>query len=217
MEVCPKCGAQIDDTWGVCTLCGGGDIKSGMQQSPQPQLDNVRKRDVCPTCGNILAKGVNKCPKCGYKIPQSKKITLAVTIATLLLIGSCVVCVTNTGKDTNTPANTSPKSSAPTSKPSPATFSPITLRGTDSTTTPPFTITTKEWVIDWSYSTSEPDFAVFGFFVYPRGETNSYVESVLFPKANNGTTYSYAGPGEYYIKTNVGNINQWEITISPAK
>jgi len=98
----------------------------------------------------------------------------------------------------------------------PVTFEPIIITGTGDKTSPPFTVTTGEWVIDWSYTPTDPEYAVFGLFVYPRGETAVFVESVLFPESTSGTTYSYAGPGEYYIKVSSGNIEQWEIVIKPA-
>lgn len=233
MAVCPKCGSKIDETLGICTLCGGDAKPVILQQTIEkattkcsncgyPLVSKATKcpqcnKGVCSYCGNILSPDIKKCPKCGHKILPSIKLTLAVTIGVLLLIGSCTVCITNMTNNTNAPVKTSPKTSAPASRPLPATFNPITLRGTDSETTPPFTVTTKEWIIDWSYSTDDPDFAIFSFFVYPRGETASYAESVLFPKVTSGTTYSYAGPGEYYIKTAAGNITQWEITIRPAE
>ena len=44
-------------------------------------------------------------------------------------------------------------SSPPVQKP---TFSPITFTGRDDRTTAPFTVTTKEWIIDWSF-TGQPE------------------------------------------------------------
>jgi uncharacterized repeat protein (TIGR02543 family) len=99
----------------------------------------------------------------------------------------------------------------------PVTFAPIIFTGSSDRTTPPFTVTTSEWIIDWSYvpDPEYPEYASFGFFVYPRGETEVYVESVLFPGSTSGSTYSYAGPGEYYIKLSCANIKSWKITIKP--
>ncbi|MBA7680343.1 hypothetical protein ES703_88658 [subsurface metagenome] len=99
----------------------------------------------------------------------------------------------------------------------PPTFESILITGSSDKTSPPFRVTTKEWVIDWSYVPDPewPEMAVFGFFVYPRGETVMYVESVMFPEGTSGTTYSYAGVGEYYIKVSVGNVKSWEVVISP--
>jgi len=101
----------------------------------------------------------------------------------------------------------------------PATFEPIVITGSGDKTSPPFTITTKEWIIEWSYVADPeyPEFAVFGFFIYPRGETALYVESVLFPEGTSGSTYSYAGAGEYYIAVSAANVKSWEVIISPAQ
>ena len=99
----------------------------------------------------------------------------------------------------------------------PVTFEPITITGSGDKTSPPFTVTTEEWTIDWSYITDDLSYSVFSFFVYPRGETAIFIESVLFPQETSGSTYSYAGQGDYYIKVSAGNINSWEIVIKPAK
>ena len=95
----------------------------------------------------------------------------------------------------------------------------IVITGCGDKTSPPFTVTTEEWCIDWSYvpSPEYPEAAIFGFFVYPRGETAAYVESVLFPEGTSGSTYSYAGVGEYYIKVTAGNVEVWEVVISPPQ
>jgi len=85
-------------------------------------------------------------------------------------------------------------------------------------TSPPFKVTTEEWLIDWSYTPDPeyPDFAVFGFFIYPRGETGMYVESVAVSGGDTtkGSTYSYAGAGEYYLKVHCGNVTKWKVIIS---
>ena len=103
--------------------------------------------------------------------------------------------------------------------PSPSvTFEPITFTGSDMQTTPPFEVTTREWIIDWSYIPDYEyfEYAVFQFFVYPRGETVNFVEAMVSPGGIAGSTYSYMGTGEYYIKVYCGNIESWEITIRPA-
>ncbi len=114
------------------------------------------------------------------------------------------------------PAPTQPTPPPPTTpRPTQPTFAPIVIKGSDSKTSSPFVVTTNEWVIDWEYKTDDPDLSVFSFFVYPRGETTFFVESVLFPDATSGSTYSYAGAGEYYVKVATGNIKSWTITIRP--
>lgn len=95
---------------------------------------------------------------------------------------------------------------------------PIVVTGSGDKTSRPFTIATDEWVIDWSY-VPDPEYSdigvVFSVFVYPRGETAVYVESVLFPESTSGSTYSYAGAGQYYIKVVAGGVKSWEVVISP--
>jgi len=115
---------------------------------------------------------------------------------------------------------TSQPSSPPKTSAKPVTFQPIVLTGSASKTTPPFTVTTKEWIIEWSYTPNPeyPEMALFGFFVYPRGETVFFVESVMasIGGETSGSTYSYAGAGEYYIAVTVANVESWQITIKPA-
>lgn len=101
----------------------------------------------------------------------------------------------------------------------PATSEPITFTGSSGRTTPPFTITTSEWIIDWSYIPADPEYpewAGFYFFIYPRGETVDYVEALFSPGSTSGSTYSYAGPGEYYVEVLAANLESWTIIISPA-
>ena len=99
----------------------------------------------------------------------------------------------------------------------PETFSPITFTGASDKTTSPFEVTTNEWVIGWSYipDPEYPEYAVFGFYVYPRAETVNFVEAMMTPGDTNGSTYSYAGSGEYHIKVICANVEDWTITISP--
>lgn len=74
-------------------------------------------------------------------------------------------------------------------------FQPITITGSGDKTSPPFTVTTAEWIIDWSYSCDDPEFVVFWVFIYPRGETASYIEGIWAAEnQTSGSTYSYAGP-----------------------
>lgn len=100
----------------------------------------------------------------------------------------------------------------------PETFSPITFTGSSDKTTSPFEVTTEEWIIDWSYvpDSEYPEYAAFGFFIYPRGETAMYVESISSPGSTSDSTYSYAGSGEYYITVLCANVESWEIIIRPA-
>lgn len=136
------------------------------------------------------------------------KLRIAIVAVAVILI---IVVVAAIMGDSSLPGR------VPAAKPSPdSTFEPITFTGSSSETTSPFRVTTREWVIGWSYETEYPKDALFSFAVYPKDEITSYVE-ILMPTSNtHGSTYCYAGPGEYYIKVSPANIQKWEITISPA-
>ena len=97
-------------------------------------------------------------------------------------------------------------------------FSPITFTGADSQKTSPFTIITAAWIIDWSYI-PDPEAtksALFGFSIYPEGESVFAVASVTYPSSTSGTIHSSAGVGEYYINVSCVNVKSWSITIRPA-
>ena len=160
-----------------------------------------------------------------------KKFLLLILLSAVIILTSCaserIIFITQTVNQTQTQTITSvrtitlqPTAIPPESPPTitETTFSPITFSGSGSEKTPPFTVTTNEWIIDWSYVPSPefPDLAVFGFFIYPRGETIFSVESVLFPSSTSSSTYSYAGSGEYYLDITSANVSSWTITIRPA-
>jgi len=107
-------------------------------------------------------------------------------------------------------------------------FSPIVITGSAITgcaitgsarkTSQPFTVNTKQWVIDWAYvpDPNHPEGNFFGFVVTTQGETTSDVESMLFPEETSGSIHSDAGPGEYYVTVEATNIRSWGILIKPA-
>jgi hypothetical protein len=97
------------------------------------------------------------------------------------------------------------------------TFESITITGIGGKTSQPFRVTTKEWIVNWSYVPypEYPELAVFQFFIYPRGEPVMFVELMLLPEDTSGSTHSYAGAGEYYIKVTANNVKSWEVLISP--
>lgn len=88
---------------------------------------------------------------------------------------------------------------------------------TQNGTTDNFNIPGSEWRIDWSYTPDSqyPTFAAFSFFVYPKGETAIYIESIYKIGANNtsGTTYIHQGLEDYYLKINVANTESFTITV----
>ncbi len=106
------------------------------------------------------------------------------------------------------PETTSPSSAT--------TFNPINFTGSGDEKTAPFYIPAEEWVIDWSYvpDPEYPEYADFSFYIYPRGETIFYVEVFLYANQS-GSSYSYAGSGEYYIEVSAYKLEYWNITIKP--
>ncbi len=96
-------------------------------------------------------------------------------------------------------------------------FESIIITGIGDKTSQPFRVTTKEWIVNWSYVPypEYPELGVFRFFVYPTGESVMFVDSMLLPRGTSGSIYSYAGVGEYYIKVTASNIESWEVVISP--
>lgn len=82
-------------------------------------------------------------------------------------------------------------------------------------TTGPFYIPSTMWRIRWSYGTSE--YAYFGFFVFPLGETVSYVESVSsMTPSGSSVTYIYNGPKNFYLKISAANIYYTIIVEAPS-
>jgi len=87
-----------------------------------------------------------------------------------------------------------------------------TFTGSTDKTTELFHIPSGTWRINWTYTGGE--LAVFGFFVYPEGETTLYVESLAtMGSSQSDTTYIYDGPGNFYIQLSAANIEEWTLTI----
>jgi hypothetical protein len=92
-----------------------------------------------------------------------------------------------------------------------------TITGSGTQTTNYFTIPSGEWKIDWTYtpSASGGTYAVFYFFVYPKGETAIYTDAVMKTGNNDtsGTEFIHQGNNQYYLKINAANIDSYTITI----
>jgi hypothetical protein len=87
-----------------------------------------------------------------------------------------------------------------------------TFIGSASKTTELFYIPSETWRINWTYTGGS--LAIFGFFVYPEGETILYVESLSTMGASQSdVTYIYEGPESFYVKLVVANIDQWTLKI----
>jgi hypothetical protein len=88
-----------------------------------------------------------------------------------------------------------------------------TFTGQGDKTTAPFQISGAKWRISWTVEADEPEYAVFGFFVYPEGETAMYVESVSQDGIGSDTTYIYQGNDSFYIKVLGANLESWNIEV----
>lgn len=88
----------------------------------------------------------------------------------------------------------------------------ITFTGSASRTTELFVIPSENWRINWTYTGGS--LAVFGFFVYPEGETTLYVESLsTMGSSQSDVTYIYEGTDSFYVKLIVANIDEWTLTV----
>lgn len=87
----------------------------------------------------------------------------------------------------------------------------ITFEGTEGRTTEVFSIPSNTWRIKWSYKGNE--FAVFGFFIYPEGETKVFVDMIMATKPSaEDITYVYR-KGNFYLKIDCANLEGWKIVI----
>jgi hypothetical protein len=92
-----------------------------------------------------------------------------------------------------------------------------TITGSSDQTTDYFTVSSNEWRISWSCtpSASYPESAVFSLFIYPKGESTFYTDSILKMGAQetSGTTYIHEGQKDYYLKLGAANIEGYTIKI----
>jgi hypothetical protein len=92
-----------------------------------------------------------------------------------------------------------------------------TINGSADQTTQVFYIASSQWRISWSY-TPDPDYPEYSaiyFFVYPQGETVSYIDEVSVTEGNptSGTEYIYQGQGSFYLKIISANIPEYSLAI----
>jgi len=88
--------------------------------------------------------------------------------------------------------------------------SPATFAGSSDMTTKPFRIQQKTFKLDYVMET--PAMAGQSIAVYPRGETENYLEMETVG-AGTGTKV-LEGPGEYYIKVQCTGVKSWKIDVS---
>lgn len=88
-----------------------------------------------------------------------------------------------------------------------------TFSGKGDKTTAPFTISGSKWRVSWTVKADDPEYAAFGFFVYPEGETAIYVESISQDGVGSDTTYIYQGNDRFYIAVLAANLKSWTIKV----
>lgn len=87
------------------------------------------------------------------------------------------------------------------------------LLGKDGKTTAPFHISGSKWRVHWTVEAEEPEYAMFDFWVYPKGETVGYVEHISQDGVGGDTTYIYEGNGSFYIKVFAVFLKRWTIKL----
>lgn len=87
---------------------------------------------------------------------------------------------------------------------------PVNFAGCSDMTTKPFRIQKKEFKLNYVMET--PAMAGQSIAVYPRGETENYLEMETVG-AGTGTKV-LEGPGEYYIKVQCTGVKSWKIDVT---
>lgn len=92
-----------------------------------------------------------------------------------------------------------------------------TFAGIGDKTTALFNISSNKWRINWAVETKRPDLGVFVLYVYPEGETRSYmfIEQIMHDCDGdyNDTTYVYEGNGNFYIRIECSNLKGWTLEV----
>lgn len=144
------------------------------------------------------------------------RIFIILSLILIALFLGCEENQSNLTRCTDTMPNTNTISNTTKIITTNISFQPIVLNGISSEKTKPFSISTEEWIIEWEYTPEkdleEFELVIFNFYIYPRGETLFFSE-MIFPEDTTGSSYSYAGPGQYYADVTAANIESWTITI----
>ena len=128
----------------------------------------------------------------------------------VLALGSATgPLVTPTPTATGTPTATPTPS--PTATPAAA---PIVFTGQGDKDTAAFSVATWSFTVQWTTSSGSPEYAGFGFFVYPEGETVGYVCDADFDGVGTDSTVCRGGPGQFYVKVLAANLSSWRIEIT---
>lgn len=88
-----------------------------------------------------------------------------------------------------------------------------TFTGSGYGNTEDFTVLTNYWRIVYTIKAENEQYARFYAFVYPSGETRSYVASLDLRKSGTETSYVRAGPGDFWIEVLAANLQSWTIEV----
>ena len=111
-----------------------------------------------------------------------------------------------------TPTATTPATPVVTPTPSPT---PTVFTGQGDKDTAVFSVASWSFTVRWTTSSESPEYAGFGFFVYPEGETVGYVCDADYDEAvGTDSTVCRGGPGQFYMKVLAANLSSWRIEIT---
>lgn len=92
-----------------------------------------------------------------------------------------------------------------------------TFTGAADTKTDYFKVPTNEWRLTWSIEPSfSAELAVFGVFIYPKGEDMQYAGYAAKYTGSNqtsGTLYVHEGIKDYYLEISSANVQNYDVRI----
>ena len=200
MPFCSKCGKDLPDGVDFCAFCGEstrlGPSVPSVAPTP-PARPSQRTRNILIGVVLILVVLI----AAGSIAPRqtTTQKTLTVTTSTVEYV-TIVQTLTVQPSFTQTLGQGEWKTIK-------------TFTGIEGKDTEDFNVSTNYWRIVYTIKAESEQYASFSFFVYPSGETKSYVASVTFIKSGTDTTYVRAGPGDFWIKVLAANLKSWTIEV----
>ena len=67
-NVCPRCGAPVEEDQGFCIICGAKLEKAGAGAAYQAEPERPAGPRICPNCGKVLPPQMRFCTSCGTKM-----------------------------------------------------------------------------------------------------------------------------------------------------
>lgn len=87
-----------------------------------------------------------------------------------------------------------------------------TFTGINDKNTPDFTVPTNIWRITYTVQPANA-YSSFSFYLYPSGQTETFLTSVLYVASGTDTTYVHVGPGAFWLDVAAVNLISWTIQI----